>query len=436
MTDSKDELKKIEDQILKLSEDYFKITNKNDFVPYVSSIPVSGKVLDENDLKNLMKSSLDLWLTAGDFTESFEKKIRNYLGMRHALFVNSGSSANLLALSSLKIFYELEDGDEVITSAVNFPTTINPILQNNLKPVFVDAEEGTYNIDPELIKNAITEKTKGIVLAHTLGNPFDLEKIKEICENNNLFLMEDMCDAFGAKYNGEFVGSFGDVATLSFYPAHHITTGEGGAVLTNKPKLKKIIESLRDWGRDCYCAPGKDNTCKKRFDWQLGGLPHGYDHKYIYSHVGYNLKASDMQAAVGLSQMDKLDYFIEKRRENFNYLYKGFSSFKEFDLPKWQKNAEPSWFGFPLTINDKAKFSRAELMGKYSENRIGTRFLFGGNILLQPAYSDLNLGNPEEYPIANKVVNNTFWIGVYPGLSKEMLDFIIENTETFIEEKS
>ena len=436
MTDSKDELKKIEDQILKLSEDYFKITNKNDFVPYVSSIPVSGKVLDENDLKNLMKSSLDLWLTAGDFTESFEKKIRNYLGMRHALFVNSGSSANLLALSSLKIFYELEDGDEVITSAVNFPTTINPILQNNLKPVFVDAEEGTYNIDPELIKNAITEKTKGIVLAHTLGNPFDLEKIKEICENNNLFLMEDMCDAFGAKYNGEFVGSFGDVATLSFYPAHHITTGEGGAVLTNKPKLKKIIESLRDWGRDCYCAPGKDNTCKKRFDWQLGGLPHGYDHKYIYSHVGYNLKASDMQAAVGLSQMDKLDYFIEKRRENFNYLYKGFSSFKEFDLPKWQKNAEPSWFGFPLTINDKAKFSRAELMDKYSENRIGTRFLFGGNILLQPAYSDLNLGNPEEYPIANKVVNNTFWIGVYPGLSTEMLDFIIESTATFIEEKS
>ena len=436
MTESKDELKKIENQILKLSEDYFKINNKNEFVPYVSSIPVSGKVLDENDLKNLMKSSLDLWLTAGDFTESFEKKIRDYLGMRHALFVNSGSSANLLAISSLKIFYELEDGDEVITSAVNFPTTINPILQNNLKPVFVDAEEGTYNIDPDLIKNAITEKTKGIVLAHTLGNPFDLEKIKKICEDNNLFLMEDMCDAFGAKYNGEFVGSFGDVATLSFYPAHHITTGEGGAVLTNKPKLKKIIESLRDWGRDCYCAPGKDNTCKKRFDWQLGGLPHGYDHKYIYSHVGYNLKASDMQAAVGLSQMDKLDYFIEKRRENFNYLYDGFSKFKEFDLPKWQKQADPSWFGFPLTINEKAKFSRAELMDKYSENRIGTRFLFGGNILLQPAYYDLNLGKPEEYPIANKVVNNTFWLGVYPGLNSEMLDFIIETTENFIQEKS
>ena len=436
MTESKDELKKIENQILKLSEDYFKIINKNEFVPYVSSIPVSGKVLDENDLKNLMKSSLDLWLTAGDFTESFEKKIRDYLGMRHALFVNSGSSANLLAISSLKIFYELEDGDEVITSAVNFPTTINPILQNNLKPVFVDAEEGTYNIDPDLIKNAITEKTKGIVLAHTLGNPFDLEKIKKICEDNNLFLMEDMCDAFGAKYNGEFVGSFGDVATLSFYPAHHITTGEGGAVLTNKPKLKKIIESLRDWGRDCYCAPGKDNTCKKRFDWQLGGLPHGYDHKYIYSHVGYNLKASDMQAAVGLSQMDKLDYFIEKRRENFNYLYDGFSKFKEFDLPKWQKQADPSWFGFPLTINEKAKFSRAELMDKYSENRIGTRFLFGGNILLQPAYYDLNLGKPEEYPIANKVVNNTFWLGVYPGLNSEMLDFIIETTENFIQEKS
>ncbi len=397
---------------------------------------LSPNSFSNKDMIEGIKVLLSKKITMSSITKKFEKEFAKFIGSKYALMVNSGSSANLLALSSLKIFYELEDGDEVITSAVNFPTTINPILQNNLKPVFVDAEEGTYNIDSELIKNAITEKTKGIVLAHTLGNPFDLEKIKEICENNNLFLMEDMCDAFGAKYNGEFVGSFGDVATLSFYPAHHITTGEGGAVLTNKPKLKKIIESLRDWGRDCYCAPGKDNTCKKRFDWQLGGLPHGYDHKYIYSHIGYNLKASDMQAAVGLSQMDKLDYFIEKRRKNFNYLYDGFSKFKEFDLPKWQKQADPSWFGFPLTINEKAKFSRAELMDKYSENRIGTRFLFGGNILLQPAYYDLNLGKPEEYPIANKVVNNTFWLGVYPGLNSEMLDFIIETTKTFIQEKS
>jgi len=423
----------LKNEILKLTDEYFDESQTKTFIPLISHVPVTGKVLDKNDLRNLIISSLDLWLTSGDFTEKFEKKISKFLGIRHSLFVNSGSSANLLALSSLKVFYKLNEGDEVITSAVNFPTTVNPIIQNGLKPVFVDADASTYNINSYLIEKSITSKTKGIVLAHTLGNPFEINKIKSLCEKYNLFLMEDMCDALGSKYDGKYVGSFGDVSTLSFYPAHHITTGEGGAVLTNNTKLKKIIESLRDWGRDCYCPPGKDNTCKKRFDWQLGGLPHGYDHKYIYSHIGYNLKATDMQAAIGLSQLDKLDFFIKKRKENFNYLYENLESITSFDLPKSEGKAEVSWFGFPITINGSAKYTRADLMKKFSENNIGTRFLFGGNILLQPAYVNLNLGNPKDFPVANNVVNNTFWIGVYPGLTKEMLDFVIKSIYEFLE---
>mgnify|MGYP001226313466 FL=1 len=285
-----------------------------------------------------------------------------------------------------------------------------------------------------MIEKNITEKTKGIVLAHTLGNPFNLEKIMEIKEKYNLFLVEDMCDAFGSKYDGKFIGTFGDVATLSFYPAHHITTGEGGAVLTNLPKLKKIIESLRDWGRDCYCPPGEDNTCKKRFDWQLGGLPHGYDHKYTYSNIGYNLKASDMQAAIGASQIEKLPDFIEIRIKNFEYLNEKFSKFEVFDLPKWESKAQPSWFGFPITINKKANFKRVDLLKFYEERNIGTRLLFAGNILLQPAYMDMNLGIPEDYPVANNVSENTFWLGVYPGLTKEMLDFVVDSTKEFLDE--
>lgn len=429
-----DELNYLEEQILELSTKYFKTKNNNVFIPYISAIPVSGKVLDEKDLTNLVKSSLELWLTSGEYTEKFEKKLSKTLGIRHALFVNSGSSANLLALSALKIFYDLKDGDEVITSAVNFPTTVNPILQNNLKPVFVDAEQFSYNIDVNLIEKSITPKTKGIVLAHTLGNPFNLDRILEICREHNLFLMEDMCDALGSKYNNKNVGSFGDIATLSFYPAHHITTGEGGAVLTNNPKLKKIIESLRDWGRDCYCPPGMDNTCKKRFDWQLGTLPHGYDHKYIYSHVGYNLKATDMQAAIGVTQLDKLNEFIEIRKRNFNYLYENLGKYKFFDLPKWENKADVSWFGFPITINSKANFTRKQLIEKLSKNNIGTRFLFGGNILRQPAYEKLNLGDPNDFPVANNVVENTFWIGVYPGLTIEMLEFIMQTIDEFIVE--
>ena len=427
----------LSDEIIKLSNQYFQENfNSHTFVPYISQIPVSGKVLDEKDLEYLIKSSLDLWLTSGEFTNTFEKNLRKKTNHKHAIFVNSGSSANLLGLSAIKIFYELEDGDEVITSAVNFPTTLNPIIQNNLKPVLVDAEIGTYNIDAKLIEKNITEKTKGIVLAHTLGNPFDLNEVEKICKKYDLFLMEDMCDAFGSKFNSDLVGSFGDLATLSFYPAHHITTGEGGAVLTNNPKLKKIIESLRDWGRDCYCEPGKDNTCKKRYEWELGNLPKGYDHKYIYSHVGYNLKATDMQAAIGISQLEKVDSFIQKRKENFSYLYEKFKEFEMFDLPVWNELSEPSWFGFPLSLNSKAKFKREDLLRFYEERKIGTRLLFAGNITKQPAYLNVDIKSQESLPVSDYVMENTFWLGVYPGLSEDMLEFIFNETKNFVKENS
>ncbi len=420
-------------QIIELSHKYFEDFNSEiPFIPNISSIPVSGKVLDKEDLEYLIRSSLDLWLTSGDFTDEFEKKLKSFTGHRHALFVNSGSSANLLALTSLKILHNVDEGAEVITSAVNFPTTLNPILQNNLIPVLVDAEKGTFNINADEIEPQISEKTKGIVLAHTLGNPIDLDKITKIADKYDLFLMEDMCDAFGSTYKGKNVGTFGDVATLSFYPAHHITTGEGGAVLTSNPKLKKIIESLRDWGRDCYCPPGKDNTCKKRFDWQLGNLPPGYDHKYIYSHIGYNLKATDMQAAIGISQLNKLKSFIKARRENFSYLYNEFKNFKEFDLPIWHKDSNPSWFGFPLMLNDNAKFTREDLLKFYQERNIGTRLVFAGNITKQPAYISSNISPDKEFPVADQIMNNAFWLGVYPGLNSEMLDFVINETKTFL----
>jgi CDP-6-deoxy-D-xylo-4-hexulose-3-dehydrase len=421
------------DEIIKLTNKYFEdFKSEIPFIPNISSVPVSGKVLDKEDLEYLIRSSLDMWLTSGDFTDEFEKKLKNFTRHRHALFVNSGSSANLLALTALKILHNIDEGAEVITSAVNFPTTLNPILQNNLTPVLVDAERGTFNINADLIESQITKKTKGIVLAHTLGNPYDLDKITTIANKYDLFLMEDMCDAFGSTFKGQNVGTFGDVATLSFYPAHHITTGEGGAVLTNNTKLKKIIESLRDWGRDCYCPPGKDNTCKKRFDWQLGNLPPGYDHKYIYSHIGYNLKATDMQAAIGISQLNKLENFIKARRENFSYLYNEFKNFKEFDLPVWHKDANPSWFGFPLMLNDNAKFTREDLLRFYQERKIGTRLVFAGNITKQPAYITSNILANNAFPIADQIMNNAFWLGVYPGLNSIMLDFIVNETKSFL----
>lgn len=426
-------LESLRTEILSLSKEYFAKNKKELFIPEISKIPVSGKVLDEKDIENLIDASLDGWLTAGRFTEEFEKSLSNYIGVRHSMFVNSGSSANLLAISALKKFFNIKDGSEVITCAVNFPTTLNPILQNNLIPVLVDADKDTYNINPDLIEEKITDKTVGIVLAHTLGNPFSLNKITELKEKYNLFLMEDMCDGFGSKYNNKPIGTFGDVSTLSFYPAHHITTGEGGAVLTSNTKLKKIIESLRDWGRDCYCPTGKDNTCKKRFDWQLGGLPYGYDHKYIYSHIGYNLKATDMQAALGVSQLAKLDEFIKIRKENFRYLYENFKSLDDFILPKWEEEADTSWFGFPLSIKEESSVDRTSLLKYYDEHNIGTRLLFAGNILLQPAYEDIKMGNKDDYPVANYIVENSFWLGVYPGLNKEMLDFVVAKTREYID---
>jgi CDP-6-deoxy-D-xylo-4-hexulose-3-dehydrase len=426
------EIELIEQEILKLSEIYFeKKNNSNSFVPFLSPIPVSGRVLDSDDLKSTIKSCLDMWYTAGRFTEEFEKLISSKLGVRHSLFVNSGSSANLLALSALKILFNLEDGDEIITSAVAFPTTINPILQNNLKPVLIDAEIKTLNIDTDKIEQFINEKTKGIVLAHTLGNPFNLDKIMYLCEKYNLFLMEDNCDSFGSLYNGKLTGTFGDVSTLSFYPAHHITTGEGGAVVTNNTKLKKIMESVRDWGRDCYCPTGKDNTCKKRYDWQLGDLPKGYDHKYIYSHIGYNLKASDLQAALGFSQIQKIDQFSKSRRKNFQFLYNSFINYKEFQVIENQDNSVPSWFGFPVLIKPNQKFSRHDLLTFYEERKIGTRLLFGGNIEKQPAYKNINF-TKSDLSISDIVLENAFWLGVYPGLSTEMLKFVVESTNEFL----
>ncbi len=427
------ENKNLSDKILRLSNEYFDENfSQTPFIPYISNIPVSGKVLDKEDLEYLIKSSLDLWLTSGTFTDEFEKKLKSTTGHRHAHFVNSGSSANLIAITALKIFYNLNEGDEIITSAVNFPTTLNPIIQNNLTPILIDAEKGTFNIDAELIESKITEKTKGIVLAHTLGNPFDVDKILELTKKYNLFLMEDMCDAFGSTYDSKNVGTFGDIATLSFYPAHHITTGEGGAVLTSNSKLKKIIESLRDWGRDCYCPPGKDNTCNKRFDWQLGDLPPGYDHKYIYSHIGYNLKATDMQAAIGISQLNKLDNFIKTRKENFKYLYDEFKNFEQFELPIWNKKSDPSWFGFPVTIKDNSKFLREDLLRFYQERKIGTRLIFAGNITKQPAYLNTKFISNSELPVADEIMKKSFWLGVYPGLNEEKLSFVVEETKSFL----
>ena len=422
----------LENKILKFSEEYFNIKNKNQtFVPFISPIPVSGKIIDFDDLKHTILSCLDMWYTSGNFTNKFEKLISDKLGMRHSLFVNSGSSANLLAITALKIHYNLDDGDEIITSAVGFPTTINPILQNNLKPILIDADENTLNINTEKIEKYINKKTKGIVLAHTLGNPFDVDKILYLCEKYNLFLMEDNCDAFGSRYSGKLTGTFGDVSTLSFYPAHHITTGEGGAVVTSNTKLKKIMESLRDWGRDCYCPPGEDNTCKKRFEWQLGDLPKGYDHKYIYSHIGYNLKASDMQAALGYSQINKLDGFVKTRKENYKFLLESFQKFESFQLISKQDNSDPSWFGFPLIIKKNNNFTRHNLLTFYQERKIGTRLLFGGNLQKQPAYKNINF-TTSDLDVSNNILENAFWIGVYPGLNQEMLNFVVDSTREFL----
>ncbi len=425
-------------QILNLVQDYHAAAfAEQPFVPGESAVPVSGRVFGANEISLLVDSSLDFWLTTGRYSDQFEQKFASYMGLRHALLCNSGSSANLLALSAFtspKLGEQrLKPGDEVITVAAGFPTTVNPILQNGLVPVFVDIETDTHNIDVSYLEEAYSEKTRAIMIAHTLGNPFNLDAVIAFCKKHHLFLIEDNCDALGARYNGQLTGTFGDCSTISFYPAHHITMGEGGCVLTNKPALKKLIESFRDWGRDCWCPPGVDNTCGKRFDWQLGDLPYGYDHKYTYSHIGYNLKLTDMQASVGVAQLERLDGFIETRRKNWEYLRAGLQPYETyFHLPIPAENSEPSWFGFLLSVREDAPFNRNQLIASLTERKIGTRLLFGGNLIRQPAYADRPyrvVGSLERTDFA---MTNSFWVGVYPGLSTQMLDYIIDSIGDFV----
>lgn len=406
------------------------------FVPGVDPVPVSGKLLDESDIANLVEASLDAWLTGGRFTEEFERDLARFVGTRSALFVNSGSSANLLALTSLtspKLGKDsLKQGDEVLTVAMGFPTTVNPIIQNGLKPVVVDVRTGTYGPDPELLQAAVGPKTRAIMMAHTLGNPFEIDAVKQICKDNDLWLIEDNCDALGSIYDGKRTGSFGDLATVSFYPAHHITTGEGGAVLVQSPLVKKLVESFRDWGRDCYCATGCDNTCKKRFDWKLGELPQGYDHKYIYSHIGYNLKATDIQAALGVSQIKKLEYFIEKRLSNFNYIFQNLEEISDFILPQATDKSIPSWFGFPITIKESSSLVREDLLRHLDQRKIGTRLMFAGNILRQPAYLNTDFRVNGKLETTDLIMRNSFWIGLHPSLTTEMLDYMIKSIKEFV----
>ena len=407
------------------------------FVPGETPVPVSGKVLDPDDFAALVDASLDGWLTAGRFTQDFERELARYVGARSAVFVNSGSSANLLALSALtspKLGERaLVPGDEVLTVAMSFPTTINPILQNRLKPVVVDVDLGTYDAAPDLLRAAVGPRTRAIMLAHTLGNPFDLDTVLQLCDEHGLWLVEDSCDALGSTYRGKRTGSFGDTATVSFYPAHHITTGEGGAVFVKSPLVRKQVESFRDWGRDCYCETGHDNTCLKRFEWQLGNLPHGYDHKYVYSHVGYNLKATDMQAALGGSQLAKIDRFVDRRRENFAQLSKRLEGVDGLLLPQPTPHSEPAWFGFPITLAEEVGREREELLRFLASRNIGTRLMFGGNILKQPAYRDVDFRVVSDLSNTDIVMRRTFWVGVYPGLTEQMLDYVADSLIEFLE---
>lgn len=425
------------DAVIKFAEKSLAV---KEFVPGVSNVPVSGKVLTPPDLAALVDSSLDGWLTAGRFTEDFQRKLAKYVGARDCVFVNSGSSANLVALSALTSpklgSDQLKPGDEIVTVAMGFPTTINPIFQNGLKPVVVDIELQTYDAKIDKLREAIGPKTRGIMMAHTLGNPFNLDVVQELCKEHDLWLVEDSCDALGSTYRGQKTGSFGDTATVSFYPAHHITTGEGGAVFVKSPLVKKQVDSFRDWGRDCYCETGCDNTCLKRFEWKLGELPEGYDHKYIYSHIGYNLKATDMQAALGLSQLDKLDFFVQRRKENFHYLYNKLKDVKEILLPKATENSDPSWFGFPITLNPEFDINREELLRHLDSRKIGTRLMFAGNIMRQPAYLSQDFRVVGDLTNTDIVMKKTFWVGTYPGLTNSMLNYIAENISEFISGKN
>ena len=434
---NKEKILEIKNNILDLVDNYSNINFKEkEFIPGVSDVPVSGKVIGPLEIKNMVEASLDGWLTTGRFNQKFEERLSDFLGVKCLLTVNSGSSANLVAFSTLTSHKlkerALQKGDEVISVAAGFPTTVNPIIQFGAIPVFVDVKIPTYNIDENLVEEAITKKTKAIMLAHTLGNPFNVKKIKDICEKYDLWLIEDSCDALGSKFENKNVGTFGDLATLSFYPAHHITMGEGGAVFTNSKKLERIAESFRDWGRDCYCEPGKDNTCNKRFGWKLGDLPFGYDHKYTYSHLGYNMKITDMQAACGLAQLDRLEGFIKKRKENFNFLYQNLKDLEEFlILPEPEKNSEPSWFGFPLSLKKNNNYNRNDLVKYLSDRKIGTRLLFSGNLVKQPYMKNVDFKIHRDLKNTDLIMENTFWIGLYPGLSKEHLHYSVLKIKKF-----
>jgi CDP-6-deoxy-D-xylo-4-hexulose-3-dehydrase len=427
-------------QILDLSARYFaEAFPAIEFKPGESAVPVSGKVIDGDDLSSVVDSALDCWFTTGRFAEEFERKLSRFVGVRCTSLVNSGSSANLLAICALTSpklgDRRLKPGDEVITVAAGFPTTINPILQNRLVPVFVDVTLQSYEIDASQMEAALSDRARAIFIAHTLGNVFDLDAVTAFARKHKLWLIEDCCDALGSTWKGRQVGTFGDIATVSFYPAHHITMGEGGAVLTNRQDLQVLIDSFRDWGRDCWCHPGKDNTCGKRFDWQLGSLPCGYDHKYTYSHIGYNLKATDMQAALGLSQIEKLPGFIERRKENFRILTAALEPVEEYLLlPEATPGSDPSWFGFPIGVREGAPFTREELIRALDAKKIATRLLFGGNLLRQPAYEGCEYRVIGNLPNTDYVMNNVFWIGVYPGLTKPMLDYVAETIIHFAAE--
>ena len=410
--------------------------SRSDFAPGLDPVPVSGKVLSVEDYVSLVDSCLDGWLTAGRFTEDFQRQLARYVGARSAVFVNSGSSANLLALSALtspKLGERaLQPGDEVLTVAMGFPTTVNPIIQNGLRPVLVDVQLGTYDADPDRLREAIGPRTRAIMMAHTLGNPFDLDAVRALCDEYDLWLIEDSCDALGSTYKGRRTGSFGDTATLSFYPAHHITTGEGGAVLVKSPLVRKQVESFRDWGRDCYCETGHDNTCLKRFEWQLGDLPVGYDHKYIYSHIGYNLKATDMQAALGVSQLTKVDHFTQRRQENFTHMTERLEGTEGLILPRATDGSQPSWFGYPITLDQNLDVDREKLLRFLDSRQIGTRLMFAGNLTKQPAYQNIDFRIVGDLNNSDTVMRRTFWVGVFPGLSTEMLDYVADSILEFV----
>ena len=434
-------LSSLREQILSLTRDYAnKLLESHSFNPGEDTIPVSGKVLTSEDFTSLVDSSLDGWLTAGRFTVDFERQLAQFVGARSALFVNSGSSANLVALSGLtspKLGKRaLKPGDEVLTVAMGFPTTVNPIIQNGMRPVVVDVDLKTLDAIPERLEEAISPKTRAIMMAHTLGNPFDLDTVQRLCKENDLWLIEDSCDALGSTYRGQRTGSFGDTATLSFYPAHHITTGEGGAVFVKSPLVKKQVESFRDWGRDCYCETGKDNTCAKRFGWQLGDLPEGYDHKYTYSHIGYNLKATDMQAALGITQLAKVEFFIQRRKENFEYLRKHLSQIEGLSIATATEHSDPSWFGCPITLDPNHPVNREDLLRFLDSRKIGTRLLFAGNITKQPAYKNVDFRVVGDLKNSDIVMTRSFWVGVYPGLTTPMLDYVIASISDFMSGKA